>query len=129
MVNRRRWIMGAAAVGRILGANERIGVGVIGAGGRGRYLIQAFKEDAAADVRAVCDVYQPNLERGVAAAGERAKSYDDHWPTLSRRASASSRPSARHAGSSRWVPSGAVSTCFWKASVSWTPAAWAKSTW
>lgn len=82
MVDRRHWIFGAASLGRILGANERIGIGVIGAGGRGRYLIATFKEDPAAELRAVADVYEPNLQKGVAAAGARAKSYDDYLRLL-----------------------------------------------
>jgi predicted dehydrogenase len=65
-----------------LGANEKIGVGVVGAGGRGRYLISAFKEDPAAEIRAVCDVYEPNLQKGLGAAGSRAKSYAEHLRLL-----------------------------------------------
>ena len=86
MLDRRRWIkaasLGAAALRRVPGANDRIGVGVIGAGGRGRYLIATFKEDPNAELRAVCDVYEPNLQKGVAAAGARAKSYDDYQRLL-----------------------------------------------
>jgi len=82
MVHRRQWMLGAAALGRILGANDKIGVGVIGAGGRGRYLISTLKEDANAEVRAVADVYEPNLQRGVAAASATAKSYDDYQRLL-----------------------------------------------
>ncbi len=81
MLDRRRWItaaLSAASLGRLAGANNKIGVGVIGAGGRGRYLTSAFKEDANAEIRAVCDVYEPNLQKGLAAAGPRARSYDDH---------------------------------------------------
>ena len=77
--------LGAAvslASGRVLGANEKIGVGVVGAGGRGRYLISAFKEDPAAEIRAVCDVYEPNLQKGLGAAGSRAKSYAEHLRLL-----------------------------------------------
>jgi predicted dehydrogenase len=82
MLDRRRWLLAAASVGRILGANQKIGVGVIGAGGRGRYLIATFKEDPAAELRAVCDIYEPNLQRGLAAAGTQAKSYDDYLRLL-----------------------------------------------
>jgi len=80
--SRRRLLAGTAAAslapGRSLGANQKIGVGVIGAGGRGRYLTAAFKEDPAAEIRGVCDVYEPNLQKGLAAAGARARGHDDH---------------------------------------------------
>ena len=86
MVNRRKLLgFGMAAslgAGRVLGANDRIGVGVIGSGGRGRYLITTFKEDPLAEIRAVCDVYEANLQKGLAAAGERAKAYDDYLRLL-----------------------------------------------
>jgi predicted dehydrogenase len=82
MLNRRHWFVAAASLGRILGANGKVGVGVIGAGGRGRYLIATFKEDPAAEVRAVCDIYEPNLQKGLAAAGAQAKPYDDYLRLL-----------------------------------------------
>ncbi len=68
----------AVAAQRVWGAGGKIGVGVIGAGGRGRYLLATFKEDPAAELRAVCDIYEPNLEKGLAAAGPRARRYEDY---------------------------------------------------
>jgi len=49
--------MTAVSYSRVLGANERIGLGLIGAGGRGQYVMTLFQRDSAVDVRAVCDVY------------------------------------------------------------------------
>ena len=44
-MNRRNFLLAtAAAQARIFGANERIRVGIIGPGGRGRYLMGVFKE-------------------------------------------------------------------------------------
>ena len=57
----------AATQSRILGANDRLRAGIIGAGGRGRYLIGQFKE-AGTDIGAVCDIYEPNLQAGVKEA-------------------------------------------------------------
>ncbi len=71
-------LLTALGSSRLAGANEKTGVGVIGVGGRGRYLTSAFKEDPNAEVRAVCDVYEPNLQKGAVAAGPRAKSYTDY---------------------------------------------------
>lgn len=59
------------------GANDRIRVGLIGAGGRGRLLTAEFKE-IGVDMAAVCDVYQPNLQAGLKAASAGAKSFDNY---------------------------------------------------
>ncbi|HZT33228.1 MAG TPA: Gfo/Idh/MocA family oxidoreductase [Bryobacteraceae bacterium] len=80
-MDRRAFFIGtAAAAGRILGANQRIRVGIIGSGGRGRYLTGEFKE-IGAEMAAVCDVYQPNLEAGLKVASTGAKPYD-HYKKL-----------------------------------------------
>jgi len=51
--------------GRVLGANDRIQVGVIGVGGRGTYVGNVFAEVGKADnscqIVAVCDVYQKRV--------------------------------------------------------------------
>ncbi len=61
-MNRRTFALsaGAASYQSIKGANERIRAGIIGAGGRGRYLTGEFKE-IGAEMAAVCDIYEPNL--------------------------------------------------------------------
>src|SRR3569832_1295417 len=51
------------ASGRVIGANDRINVGVIGYGGRGSYVANQFKLFAdknkdACRIAAVCDVYE-----------------------------------------------------------------------
>ncbi|MFN8686695.1 MAG: Gfo/Idh/MocA family protein, partial [Acidobacteriota bacterium] len=54
--------------GRVLGANDRINVAVIGAGGRGFYVAREFnkagKAEANAQIVGVCDVYQKRVNRG-----------------------------------------------------------------
>ena len=69
--------MTAAAGQRVFGANGRLRAGIIGAGGRGRYLIGQFKE-AGVEVGAVCDVYQPNLEAGLKDASTGARPFQDY---------------------------------------------------
>ncbi len=71
----------AASYSRILGANGRKRVGLIGAGGRGKYLGGEFKE-IGAEVAAVCDVYQPNLEGGLKIANTGAQSYTNYKKLL-----------------------------------------------
>ncbi len=54
---------GKASAGRVLGANDRINIGVIGVGGRGSYVAEAFTEYAGKNnnclqIMQVCDVYE-----------------------------------------------------------------------
>ncbi len=79
-MDRRSFLVsaGTAAASRAaLGANDRIRAGVIGSGGRGRLLTAEFKE-VGAEMAAVCDVYQPNLEAGLKVANTGAKSFSDY---------------------------------------------------
>ena len=54
---------GRMAAGRVLGANDRINIGVIGTGGRGSYVAREFAKAGQGDknpcqIVAVCDVYE-----------------------------------------------------------------------
>jgi len=68
----------------VLGANDRIRLGVIGTGRQGRDNMRNFKRHGV-EVIAVCDVYKPNLDRGLAEGasdsselgGGNAKTYTD----------------------------------------------------
>ena len=60
----------------VLGANDRIRLGVIGTGRQGTDDMQNFMKHGV-EVAAVCDVYQPNLDNGLAAAGGSAKTFKD----------------------------------------------------
>lgn len=65
---RRALVAGAASasLGRVLGANDRIRVGIIGAGGRGTADMKSVAEaDLNAEITAVCDVWKPNREKAV----------------------------------------------------------------
>lgn len=76
----RRTFLAASLASPLL-ADDLPRVGVIGAGGRGQFLIGQFKEVGAAVV-AVCDVYEPNLKRGLAAANTGAASFNDYRKLL-----------------------------------------------
>ncbi len=52
---------------RVLGANDRVGMALIGCGGRGSQVADRFLKMADASVVAVADVYAPFRERAVAA--------------------------------------------------------------
>jgi len=89
---RRRFLQGAAAmaafsVSRVgLGANERLGVGFIGAGGRASAHMRIIRslsdrEKYPVDPVAACDIYRPRLEQRMKAFGI-PKGYDDHRKLL-----------------------------------------------
>jgi predicted dehydrogenase len=61
---------------RVLGANDRVRVGVIGTGRQGLSNMKAFQKHGA-EIAAVCDVYEPNLAKGKEQAGEAAAPYAD----------------------------------------------------
>ena len=73
------------AGGRVIGANDRINIGVIGCGGRGEYDAQAFarygeQHNNACQVVAVCDVYEKRKRR--VAERHKAKGYMDYRELL-----------------------------------------------
>ena len=62
--------MDARSYGRVIGANDRINVGVVGTGGMGGGHVRMitnedFRKANNVQVTAVCDVYQPRLDRAV----------------------------------------------------------------
>ncbi len=52
----------AAAATRVMGANDRIGLGLMGAGGRGSYVTRTAKEHGGAAIVAVADIYAPRFD-------------------------------------------------------------------
>ena len=86
----RRTVLGAggaltaASYSRILGANERINLGLVGCGNRGSYVMSLFQKDAALCVTALCDVY----DERIATAGRKAPgaaTFADHRKLLERK--------------------------------------------
>ncbi|MBC8166071.1 MAG: Gfo/Idh/MocA family oxidoreductase, partial [Bryobacteraceae bacterium] len=67
----------AASYSRLRGANDRVQVGFLGYGLIGAQHVFDFKNQRDVDMAAMCDVYQPRLEQGVAACGGTAKPYKD----------------------------------------------------
>ena len=57
--------------------NVRVRGAIIGSGGRGQFLTREFKE-IGVEMAAVCDVYEPNLRKGLDAANTGAKGYRDY---------------------------------------------------
>jgi predicted dehydrogenase len=96
-LTRRRFVQGAVAgatlagvaqgpfVGRALGANERLGVGFIGCGGRSDAHFQAVhwlktQGNEPVEIAAACDVYRPRLQRRLDGYG--GKGYMDYRELL-----------------------------------------------
>ena len=65
------------------GANDRLAYGLIGAGGRGRYLQGNFNK-LGAECVAIAEVYEPNLQAGLKAAPD-AKPYVDYHEMLAQK--------------------------------------------
>jgi predicted dehydrogenase len=81
----RRSVLGAAVAPLFIpssafGANERINYGVIATGGRGRYVSTVFQQ-AGHNCAAVCDVYEPNIEKALKDA-PKAKTFIDYRELL-----------------------------------------------
>jgi len=81
MDRRKFLITTAASAPQVAGANERIRGAIIGSGGRGQFLTANFKE-LGVEMNAVCDVYEPNLQKGLKAAATGAKAYDNYKRVL-----------------------------------------------
>src|SRR5574340_519588 len=73
--------MAAASYSRVMGANDKINLGLIGCGGRGRSVMGAFAGTKQVNVTAVCDVYGERIDRALQIASG-AKSFTDHRKVL-----------------------------------------------
>ena len=63
--------MSALASPTVLGANEKIRVGFIGVGNRGTQLLEMFMLSPDVEVAALCDVYEPYINRDRSAVNKR----------------------------------------------------------
>jgi predicted dehydrogenase len=70
-----------ASTRSVLGANDRIRLGLIGCGRQGIDNMQHFIKKGV-EVAAVCDVYESNLQKGLEAAGGKAKALKDFRQVL-----------------------------------------------
>jgi predicted dehydrogenase len=74
--------MSALSATRVMGANDRIRMGLIGSGGRGREDWTTFLKQPDVEPVAVADVYAPFLEKGIAMTEGRAKGFKDYRQLL-----------------------------------------------
>ncbi len=73
--------LGALSYSRVLGANDRMGLGLIGAGGRGKAVMGNFLHNSEVELRAVCDVYRTRNDE-VLRKVPGAKAFDQHEKLL-----------------------------------------------
>jgi predicted dehydrogenase len=73
--------MTALSYSRVLGANDRLNMGLIGSGERGRHVLSLFQKTEQVNVTAVCDVYAEMIDRAQKQAPG-AKGYGDYRKLL-----------------------------------------------
>jgi len=76
------YIATASSWSKIIGANERIRLGVIGPGDRGRGVMGNFQRNAEVEVAALCDIYDANLQRAQQQAGGKAELFTEYKKLL-----------------------------------------------
>jgi predicted dehydrogenase len=69
--------MTALSASRVLGANERVNVGVIGFGLIGQIHTKSFMDQSDVEIAAMSDAYAPRVDAGAALAGSRCQKYRD----------------------------------------------------
>src|SRR5690348_4692189 len=85
-IGRRELLRGAGALtalsySRVLGANDKIQLGVIGCGERGPHDMSQFQMNSSVDVTAVCDIYGVQIDKARQKAAN-ARSFTDHRKLL-----------------------------------------------
>lgn len=74
--------LSAAGWNSVLGANDRVRLGVIGTGSRGQGVMGAFQKQPEVDVVSLCDCYDKHLNQALEKAGGKAKTYADYRALL-----------------------------------------------
>ncbi len=72
----------AGSWNRVLGANERVHLGVIGPGGRGQSVLQQFQKNPEVEVAALCEIYDENLRKTQTLLPKPAKESADYQKLL-----------------------------------------------
>jgi len=78
-------VLGGFAPSRVLGANDRIRLGVLGSGHRARYDMEMFMKVPGVEVVAVCDVFAPARAKALEIAGPGAQAYTNYREVLDRK--------------------------------------------
>lgn len=73
--------LAAASYSRILGANDRVNMGLIGAGERGRGVMGEFIRTDKVNLTSICDIWADNIDKGKKLSAN-AATYGDHRKLL-----------------------------------------------
>jgi len=82
-LSRRTFLATAASASRVLGANDRVRLGIIGTGGRGSYLMSSANKAGGIQWVAVCDAWDERRQKAKKLAGE-VPDYGDYRRLLER---------------------------------------------
>jgi predicted dehydrogenase len=74
--------LSAAQWNSVLGANERVRLGVIGTGNRGQDVMSVFQKESEVEVVALCDCYDRHLNGALEKTAGQAKTYTDYRALL-----------------------------------------------
>jgi predicted dehydrogenase len=85
MTTRRSFLTSAALLPRVYAANDRIQIGIIGAGGRAQHLMRSLVKMPGAKITGICDVWDANIEKASQMAGGDIASSKDHLEFLQRK--------------------------------------------
>ena len=69
---------GAPAIHKVKAANEQVQFGFVGTGGRGQYLLRHMRDADIGRCVAVCDIWQPNLDKAAEEIGSNPRKYKDY---------------------------------------------------
>ena len=70
-MNRRMFLMAGAGMSVASAAPaDQVVLGVIGSGSRGTFVMSVFQKDPSLRIGAICDVYEPNLEKALSTAAK-----------------------------------------------------------
>ena len=78
-------VEGFPFINSVRAANEQVHFGMIGTGSRGSYLLKHLKSIDNGRCVALCDVYDPNLKKGVDTIGNNPATYKDYRELLARK--------------------------------------------
>ena len=82
MDRRSFFLAGGAAALAGAAPSDQHAMGLVGAGGRGQYLLKLFLSNPGVLPAGICDVYEPNLEKGLSLAGNQARAYRNYKALL-----------------------------------------------
>ncbi len=85
MMTRRSLFASAALLPRAFAANDRIQVGIIGAGGRAQHLMKSLVKMPAAKIVGICDVWDANIAKASELAGGGQFTSKSHLEFLQRK--------------------------------------------